>query len=201
MSSTKEVKPLKVAGYEFPMHSDYFFDMKKTYKESPSRGLNGEIATFPDKFFVPYIKVTYAVITIEKYQQMMAMIQSDEQSVEFYDSLAKVYRTAKFYCQQPTYNKLYTMKANYHYVMDLELIFSGTLANETTGSVIFNMNGVETDTPPSDIQGNVGDNYNTPIMSGVGSWNTSADGTGVKYVCGGSYAIMMPTMTLYAMPQ
>lgn len=198
--STREVKPLEVAGYTFPMHSDYFFDMKKTYKTSPTRSVNGSIDSFPDKFFVPYIKVKYAVITVEQYQQMMAVIQSNEQSVKFYDSFAKEYRTAKFYCQQPTYNQLYTMKANYHYVMDLELVFSGTLKEESSGTVVFNMNGI-TGTAPDSIVGNVGNEYTVPVVSGVARWNTSADGTGVTYVSGGQYAIMMPTITLYAMAQ
>ena len=84
--------------------------------------------------------------------------------------------------------------------MDLELIFSGTLKEESSGTVVFNMNGI-TGTAPDSIVGNVGNEYTVPVVSGVARWNTSADGTGVTYVGGGQYAIMMPTMTLYAMAQ
>ena len=198
MAGTQEIKPIEVNGIKFPMHSEYFFDLKKTYKESPARAIDGSINSFPKKFFVPYFKIKYSLLKMEDYQQMMSLLQGDEQSVKFYDSFAREYRTAKFYCQQPTYNKLYGMKGDYYYIIDLELIFSGTLNNETAGTVAFNMNGI-TGTAPDTISGNVGDNFTMPTVSGVASWNTASDGSGVKYISGGTYAITIPSMTLYAM--
>ena len=199
--STKHIEPIVVDGYTFPMHSDYFFDLKKTYKESPTRSIDGSINSFPVKFFVPYFKVSYAVLKVDEYQQMMSKLQTDEQTVRFYDSFAKEYRTAKFYAQQPTYNQLYGMKANYHYVMDLEIIFSGTLNGETKASLTYDLNGLSGTVPTALTDKNVGDEFVADIgsgITGIKKWNTSPDGTGINYTLGGNYALTIPNMTLYA---
>ena len=202
--ATKDIKPIKVDGYTFPMHSDYFFDLKKTYKESPTRGLDGKIARFPDKFFVPYFTVKYAVLNVDAYQQMMSKLQNDEQVVEYYDGFTKEYRTAKFYVQQPTYNRLYGMKQQYHYVLDLELIFSGTLNDVTSATVTYNLNG-GTGVTPASVSGYTGDEFtvaNGGDITKSGStfycWNTSPDGSGINYAQNSLNTITVPSMTLYA---
>lgn len=120
------VLPIKVNGVYWSMHSDYFFDLKKTYTKEPKRGLDGSIKTFPEKFFVPYFKIKYAVIFVSDYYKVMRDIMADEVEVQYYDSFDRVYRVAKFYAQQPTYSTLYTMKGKYQFVQDLEIIFAGT---------------------------------------------------------------------------
>lgn len=198
--STKHIEPIVVDGYTFPMHSDYFFDLKKVYNDNNSRSKGGSMATFSSKFFVPYFKVKYAVLKVDEYQQMMSKLQTDEQVVRFYDSFVKEYRTAKFYAQQPTYNQLYGMKADYHYVMDLEIIFSGTLRDETSATLTYNLNGL-TGTAPEQVSGSVGTEFTVDIgstVTGIKKWNTSPDGKGINYTLGGRYALTIPNMTLYA---
>ena len=131
-SETDAVLPIKVKGSDntwhwWAMHSDYFFDLKKVYKKEPQRTNSGRITVFPDKFFVPYFKVKFGVITMETYKAQMAQVMEDELTVQYYDSFDRKYKTAKFYAQQPTYNQLYTMKGDYNFVTDLEIVFSGTM--------------------------------------------------------------------------
>lgn len=120
------VLPIKVNGVYWSMHSDYFFDLKKVYTKEPPRALDGSIKAFPEKFFVPYFKIKYAVIFVSDYYKVMRDIMADEVEVQYYDSFDRVYRVAKFYAQQPTYSTLYTMKGKYQFVQDLEIIFAGT---------------------------------------------------------------------------
>ena len=198
--STKHIEPIVVDGYTFPMHSDYFFDLKKTYKESPNRTLDGTMIFPRDKYFVPYFKVKYAVLKVDEYQQMMSKLQTNEQVVRFYDSFIKEYRTAKFYAQQPTYNQLYGMKADYHYVMDLEIIFSGTLNGETNATLTYDLNGLS-GTAPAPIEASVGEEFTADLgstVTGITKWNTSPDGKGINYTLGARYAHTVPNMTLYA---
>lgn len=121
------VKPLVVDGVTLPMHSTYAFELKKTYVKEPPRNNSGQIKNFPDKFFVPYFKVTWSVITMENYKKIMELIEADENVVEYYDSTDNSYKTARFYAQQPKYNQQYSMKQEYNWIIGLEIIFAGTL--------------------------------------------------------------------------
>lgn len=202
--STKHIEPIVVDGYTFPMHSEYFFDLKKIYNESPERTLGG-VMVFPSngKFFVPYFEVTYKAIKIEDYQQMMAKIQTDEQTVRFYDTFTKEYRVAKFYAQQPTYGSVFARRLNYDYVVDLKIIFSATMTGETSATLAYDLNGLS-GTLPEGVSGNIGDEFTTDIgssVTGIKKWNTSPDGKGVNYTLGGNYALTVPNMTLYAISE
>lgn len=199
--STKHIEPIVVDGYTFPMHSDYFFDLKKTYKESPVRSIDGTINSFGIKYFIPYFEVTYKAIKIEDYQQMMSKIQTDEQSVRFYDTFTKEYRTAKFYAQQPTIGSIFCRRLNYDYVVDLKIIFAGTMNGETEATLTYDLNGLSGTVPSALTNRNVGDEFVADIgsgITGIKKWNTSPDGTGINYTLGGNYALTIPNMTLYA---
>ena len=199
---TKLLKTISMNGVALPMPSDYHFEWKKTYIEEPSRNNSGAIAVFPDKFFVPYFTVQWNVMKIDDYSKLMGMIESDEQTVEFYDSYAQEYKTAKFYVQQPTYNKLWVRRMKFDFVQDLQLVFAGTMndvgpitisydANEGTGSV------------PS-IRGENGDEFKVSFGKEISrsgyklrAWNTDKDGHGVEYDLG-DIRVMLESVTLYA---
>ena len=83
------------------MHTDYLFEKQKVYTKEPKRGLTGAIDSFPEKFFVPYFTVTYAVLPMQEYSEMMRTLSVDEVTVEYYDTWENKYETAKFYAQKP----------------------------------------------------------------------------------------------------
>ena len=135
------VKALVVDGETLPMHSTYAFELKKVYVEDPERTNTGAIPVFPDKFFVPYFTVTWAVLKISDYHKIMKLIERDENVVEYYDQNSGDYKTAKFYAQQPTYNKLYSMEKQYNMVLNLQIVFAGTLNDLGEVTVEYNANG------------------------------------------------------------
>ena len=199
---TKLVKPLVVDGTTLPMPSDYKFELQKVYVEEPTRNNVGAIAVFPDKFFVPYFTVTWNIIRFDEYSSLMTLIKKDENVVEYYDPTDQSYKTAKFYVQQPTYNKLYTMEKHYNFVTNLQLVFAGTMNDIGDITVEYNTNG-GTGTVTSQ-KGLSGDEY--VVNSGstiyktnyvLDSWNTQPDGSGDKYELG-SIAVLTQNLTLYA---
>lgn len=141
LEKTNLVKPLKVDDELLPMHSTYAFELKKVYVEDPERTNTGAIPVFPDKFFVPYFTVTWAVLSIDNYHKIMRLIERDENRVEYYDQNVGEYKTAKFYAQQPTYNKLYSMEKKYNMVLNLQIVFAGTLNDVEDITIEYNANG------------------------------------------------------------
>lgn len=201
---TKQVRPIVVDGYTFPMHSSYFFDLKKVYTKDPTRSLNGHMNTFPDKFFTPYFKVTYGAIPLDVYYQMMNKIQTNEQTVEYYDSFTGEYKAKRFYAQQPTYNQMYSLKQEYSYILNLELIFSATNTDmPSTGTITYSANG-GIGNVPSTQSGAIGNEFivSTANLTNSGytfeCWNTSEDGTGVDYVPNSKNCFIEENITLYA---
>lgn len=199
---TKLVKSLVVDGTTLPMPSDYKFELQKVYVEEPSRNNSGAIAVFPDKFFVPYFTVTWNVIRFDDYSTLMTLIQTDENVVEYYDPTDQTYKTAKFYVQQPTYNKLYTMEQHYNFVTNLQLVFAGTMNDVGNLTIEYNVNGGSGTI--SSQQGLSGDEFVVNSGSTISktnyvldSWNTKIDGTGDKYELG-SVAVMTQNLILYA---
>lgn len=205
---TKLVQPLKFINtnegvdYILPMPSDYKFELQKVYIEDPERNNSGAIAVFPDKFFVPYFTVTWNVIKLDAYSTIMRLIQADELVTEYYDTNEQEYKRAKFYVQQPTYNKLYTMQREFQFVTNLQLVFAGTMNDIDTISVSYDANGgtgsIDT------ISGLIGDEV--ILSSGdsfsnsgyvLDSWNTKADGTGTRYDKN-SLIVLTYNLTLYA---
>ena len=205
---TKLIQPLKFINinegvdYILPMPSDYKFELQKVYVEEPTRNNSGAIAVFPDKFFVPYFTVTWNVIKLDDYSTIMRLIQADELVTEYYDTNEQEYKRAKFYVQQPTYNKLYTMQREFQFVTNLQLVFAGTMNDIDTISVSYNANGgtgsIDT------ISGLMGDEV--ILSSGdsfsnsgyvLDSWNTKADGTGTRYDKN-SLIVLTYNLTLYA---
>lgn len=134
MAQTKKVKSIVVDGYAFPMHSSYIFDLKKVYTEEPARSLNGSIPVFPSKIFVPYFTIKWAILKLDKYYEIMKRIAVDENVVEYYDSFAGEYKTARFYVQQPTISDFIAIDGDYEYVKDLQLVFAGTLNDSASDS-------------------------------------------------------------------
>lgn len=204
---TKLVQPLKFIGtavgdYTLPMPSDYKFELQKVYVEDPSRSNSGAISVFPDKFFVPYFTVTWNVIDFDKYAEIMKIIQVDELVTEYYDTNDKMYKRAKFYVQQPTYNKLYTMQREFQFVTNLQLVFAGTMNDIDRFNIEYNANeGLGTVSSQSGLSGD-----EIVLSSGSGitkagyvleSWNTRADGLGQRYELGSVYAITR-NVVLYA---
>ena len=208
--STRKVYPLRFIGsvigdYTLPMPSDYKFELKKVYVEEPTRNNSGQIAVFPDKFFVPYFTVTWNVMKFSDYAELMRLIQVDQIIAEYYDTNEEKYKQAYFYVQQPTYNKLYTMQQEFEFVTNLQLIFAGTMnpIDEPVEVVIkFDSNGGTGEI--SAIEGFSGDEFSVPygeslVKDGykLNSWNTSVDGNGKKYALG-AIAVMTNSVTLYA---
>lgn len=196
------VKPLKVDNEYLPMHSSYSFELQKVYVSEPSRNNSGQIAVFPDKFFVPYFTVTWAVLSMENYKKIMKLTERDENTIEYYDSTDNSYKTAKFYAQQPTFNQLYSMKKQYNMVINLQIVFAGTLNEIGDVTVEYNANGgVGTVSSQTGINGE-----EFVISSGttlsrlnyvLDSWNTQSDGSGQTYQLG-AVAAFSSNMTLYA---
>ena len=124
---TKSLQPLIVDGITLPMMSDYKFELKKTYLKEPSRNNDGAIPIFPRKFLVPYFTATWKVIKMDDYSAIMKLVEKDENVVRYYDTNAQEYKTARFYIQQPSYNRIYTRKMMYNFITDFQLVFVGTL--------------------------------------------------------------------------
>lgn len=200
--TNNKVLPIIVDGYTFPMHSDYVFDLKKVYTEEPSRTANGSIPVFPSKLFIPYFSITYAFVTIDKYNEMMSKIQSDEVTVQYYDSFSNEYKTAKFYAQQPTISNYLALNGKYVYVKDLQINFAGTLNDISEISINYNANGGSN--APSTIKGYMGEEFKVNSGSGMTysgydfvEWNTAPDGSGQTYVPN-SIMAFSDNITLYA---
>lgn len=196
------VKALVVDGVTLPMHSTYAFELQKVYVEDPSRTNSGTIPIFPDKFFVPYFTVSWAVISIENYKKIMKLIEKDENVVEYYDQTDNSYKTAKFYAQQPTYNKLYSMEKKYNMVLNLQIVFAGTLNDVGDITVEYNANGgIGTARSQTGINGeefvvNTGTTISR-LNHVLYSWNTREDGFGDIYALG-EVSAFSHSMTLYA---
>lgn len=209
----KAVKPLIVNGVEFPMHSSYLFDRQKVYTEEPSRGLSGQIATFPEKFFVPYFTVVYNILPITEYSKMMKMLEADEVTVEYYDSFDNVYRVAKFYAQQPSSSSMQSrydkadMEMKYGFIQNTQIVFAGTLGLVDEYIIEFRANGEAGDTtgtPPTRLTGFAGEEYEVPsngTLERVGyvfsGWNDQPDGTGETYPAG-AIRVFTANKILYA---
>lgn len=200
--STQKVNPIVVDGYKFPMHSDYVFDLKKVYSEEPSRNLDGSIPVFPSKLFIPYFTITYAIVPIKTYYEMMTKLQTDENVVQYYDAFAGEYKTAKFYAQQPTISQYITLKGEYTYVKDLKIVFAGTLNDVSEITIEYNAN--QGSNAPASIKGYMGEEFK--VDSGVSltrngyefiGWNTMADGSGQSYPPN-SINSFTTNLTLYA---
>lgn len=196
------VKPLVVDGVTLPMHSTYAFELQKVYVSDPSRNNSGRVAVFPDKFFVPYFTISWAVISIENYKKIMKLIERDENIVEYYDQTDNSYKTAKFYAQQPTYNKLYSMEKRYNMVLNLQIVFAGTLNDVGDITVEYNTNGgIGTVKSQTGVNGEefVIDAGTTisRLNYVLSSWNTMADGSGVNYNLG-DIGVFTSNITLYA---
>lgn len=191
-----------IGNYTLPMPSDYKFEWKKTYVSEPSRNNSGAITVFPDKFFVPYFTVTWNIMKADDYSKIMKYIRVNELLVRFYNPDDQTYENAKFYVQQPQYNKLYVMKQEFQFVTDLQLIFAGTMNDVESVTIKYNSNGGSGEI--SDQTGLNGDEF--VIASGDGlskagyyvkNWNTMADGSGTPYAPN-STAVMLRSMELFA---
>lgn len=200
--SNEKVNAIVVDGYKFPMHSDYVFDLKKVYTEEPSRTLNGSIPVFPSKLFIPYFTITYAIVPIKKYYEMMNKIQTDEQVVTYYDSFAGEYKTDKFYAQQPSIDGYIALQGEYTYVRNLKIVFAGTLNDITLVTVEYNSNGGTT--APTSQKGYMGAEFKVNSGTTISkqgydfiNWNTMADGSGQSYIPN-SIASFTTNLTLYA---
>lgn len=206
MTTTKLVKSLKffstvIGDYTLPMPSDYKFELKKVYVEEPNRNNSGAMQ-FPDKFFVPYFTVTWNILSIDDYSTIMRLIQVDELVTEYYDTNEQVYKQAKFYVQQPTYNQLYTMRQEFRFVTNLQLIFAGTMNDIGKLTVKYELNGgsgtAETQTGLNGDEFIVNDGSKiTRDGYTLKSWNTAYNGSGEKYALG-SQAVMTYNLELYA---
>ena len=124
---TKLLEPIVVDGVELPIPSEYKFELKKAYLSEPPRNNKGQITKFPTKFLIPYFTITYKVISADWYSKIMKMVESDTNIVRYYDSSNQEYKTAEFYIQQPSYNRVYTRKMMYNVVTDFQLVFVATL--------------------------------------------------------------------------
>lgn len=208
----QEVQPLIVNGYVFPMHSTYLFERQKVYTTEPSRGLSGQISSFPEKFFVPYFTVTYAVLSMAEYSAMMKLLESDEVTVRYYDTWDNQYKTAKFYAQQPSMGSMGSRyeidgsSVNYGFIQNTEIVFAGTNNSISEFIIEFNANASSIGesvigTPPSSIRGVTGEEWEVPssntmqcegyIFSG---WK---DIEGLDYAVG-SIQVFTKSTTLYA---
>lgn len=196
------VKALIVDGETLPMHSTYAFELKKVYVEDPERTNTGAIPVFPDKFFVPYFTVTWAVLKIADYHRIMKLIERDENVVTYYDQNSGGYKTAKFYAQQPTYNKLYSMEKQYNMVLNLQIVFAGTLNDLGEVTVEYNANGglgsisSQSGTNGEEFVINSGATI-SKVNYVLESWNTQPDGSGDTYKLG-DVGVFTYNMTLYA---
>lgn len=205
---TKLVKPLKFINvnegvdYTLPMPSDYKFELQKVYVEEPERSNSGAISIFPDKFFVPYFTVTWNVMKMDDYSEILRFIQADQVMTEYYDTNEQEYKRAWFYIQQPTYNKLHTMQREFQFVTNFQLVFAGTMNDIDNIYITYNSNGGTGSIPQS--VGFIGDEVilssgDSFLNSGyaLDSWNTKADGTGTRYDKN-SLIVLTYNLTLYA---
>ncbi|MEG2688276.1 MAG: InlB B-repeat-containing protein [Clostridia bacterium] len=198
------ILPLEINGWKAPMHSTYVFERKKVYLIEPSRSLSGQM-NFSDKIFVPYFTVSWAHMTIDNFTKLMALTENDETLVTYYDTFSNAYATAKFAVQQPAYEKLYAMKSDRDGVLGLKLVFDGTLNDIAKITVEYNKNNANASgTLPPSITGWMGQEFRTSEAKSltasaqkVESWNAVADGSGTKYILGGTLALAS-NMTLYA---
>lgn len=197
------VRALVIDGEVLPIHSSYMFELKKVYVEEPTRVNTGAIPVFPDKFFVPYFTISWDVLTIAQYRQIMHLIEVDENEVIYYDSYDNTYKTSRFYAQQPTFNKLYSMEKKYNMVLNLQIVFAGTLNNVGQITVTYDRNG-GTGNLHSAEKGDAGDEFVVWNGSGLSksgytldSWNTMPDGSGLKYNKDQNAAFTY-SLTLYA---
>ncbi len=196
----------QIGDYTLPMPSDYKFEWKKTYVTEPTRNNSGQIAIFPDKFFVPYFTVTWNIIKFEDYTKIMRYIRLDELKTQYYDPDNERYTISKFYVQQPTYNKLYTMEQKFQFVTNLQLIFAGTMNPVDDDGIItisYNGNG-STAGSIAKQTGLNGDEIRIDSGSALSrtgytfsTWNTQPDGSGDFYAPNSTVALVH-NLTLYA---
>lgn len=196
-----------IGNYTLPMPSDYKFEWKKTYVTEPTRNNSGAISVFPDKFFVPYFTVTWNIIKFEEYTKIMRYIRLDELKVRYYDPDNERYTISKFYIQQPTYNKLYTMEQNFNFVTNLQLIFVGTMNpvdDDINIRVSYNANATNVTGSISPYVGVSGDEIKINSGSALSregytfqTWNTNPDGSG-EYYAPNSIIALSHNLSLYA---
>lgn len=195
-----------LGNYTLPMPSDYKFEWKKTYVTEPTRNNSGAI-TFSDKFFVPYFTVTWNIISIDDYSKLMKYIMVDELKTRYYDPDNQEYKISKFYVQQPTYNKLYTMEHKFQFVTNLQLIFVGTMNpvdDDTNIRVSYNSNATDATGSISPYIGLSGDEIKINSGSALSrdgytfqTWNTNPDGSG-EYYAPNSVIALSHNLSLYA---
>lgn len=213
----QEIRPLKVNGKDFPMHTDYLFEKQKVYTKEPKRGLTGAIDSFPEKFFVPYFTVTYAVLPMQEYSEMMRTLSVDEILVEYYDTWENKYETAKFYAQKPEMTKMQPMVfadyddygnyvgdvVEYGFIQNTTIVFAGTLGEVSKKTINFMPNAVDAlGSAPPRIEGYVGEEFEMPnagTLSRQGysfvGWTDSNNNT---YTPSGVYAFGAVPDTLFA---
>lgn len=209
----RNVKPVVVSGHEFPMHSDYMFELQKVYATDNERSLDFAIRVFSQKGFVPYFTVTYACLPMEKYEEMMELIAPDEMPVQYYDSTNGEYRTAYFYAQQPTYDQILALQGEHKFVLGVSITFAGTLrenVENTESNIVFYGNGGN---GYALVSGNIGQDVylnDGTVVNGetdtefsragyaLSHWNTEPDGSGRSYALGAHVCMRENSKILYA---
>lgn len=216
-----KIEPLTVDNYIFPMHTTYLFDRKKVYTQEPSRGLTGQMQ-FSEKFFVPYFTVTYNVLPLQEYSAMMQLLEKDEVTVKYYDTFSNIYRTSKFYAQQPevgamqsrlystndigdsvgVLDKIIAHEMRYSFVQNVTIVFAGTHSIGDIGlySVKFSQTSGVTSQDYFE-----GEEFVFPEPTAVDGkafkgWNSAQDGSGVNYAVGAKMAVAS-NLTFYAIWQ
>lgn len=143
----------------------------------------------------------------EDYTKIMRYIRLDELKTRYFDPDNERYAISKFYIQQPTYNKLYSMEQQFEFVTNLQLIFAGTLnpvdSNEKI-TVSYNPNGTDVSGSISSYVGVSGDEIiisSGSALSRAGytfeTWNTNPDGSG-EYYAPNSRVALTHNLSLYA---
>lgn len=199
-----EVK-LVCEGYVMPTPSIYEFEWKTVYITDNKRSNTGAM-TFSEKFFVPYITITYNYLTFNQFCDIMLLTKENQVKCSYYDSWHNRQSTALFTILQPSVGSFETWRKpqpTARGFRNVTLIFDGTNNGIEKSTITYSANG-GTGILPSGQSGYSGDTFIVGSSSGLNKsgyvfteWNSDVNGNGASYTIGKSYTIIA-SIILYA---
>lgn len=202
-----------IDGYEIGGYLTYTALDAKSYFTEPVRSLDGTIENlnaYPT-FLTPQVTIEFKYMKIETYRTIIKIIQErNEHIVKYYDIVQDKMVTKKMYFKPEQLPTIFQRRLEILAVTNYKIELVGTNADLNSYNIQYHLNPPE-DSGVEDIPPVGSDNYvsgeevvigegdgaasirDNASMIGAGysfaSWNTSPDGTGVKYLDGYAYTL------------
>lgn len=206
---------LMINGTEIPCPSAYSYVDAKSYFKDPKRSVTGVIKNLDSyaTFFTPRLKFSFKYMPIEVYRLLMKLIKSfNEFIVTAYDPVEDTYVTHRMYFYPKEFPDIFSKNLETLAMLNEDFELVGTNADIDTYKLTYHNNIADNPltaemefTYGGEI--NIGDyNHETSpdpkLWTRDGykmiGWNTSADGSGVKYITNHTVTFTAATQ-LYAM--